>query len=129
MTRRERDLGAVLAGVTQRVQDLEADRARAWRELWDVRRRLAVLEAQAQGRGTEHVPLAEGACRLGVTRQHALRLGQGGALELRDERKPGARRPRWAVSAESVERLLARRRDVPSKHTGGGDRPSDSGKE
>jgi len=56
---------------------------------------------------TPRLPLVRAAETLGCSRRHALRLGLDGVLELADVRRPGAQRPRYVVTHESLDRFLA----------------------
>jgi hypothetical protein len=61
------------------------------------------------------VPLGEAAELLGVGRDHVLRLGRAGALDLMDLRSEDADRARWVVTLESIERLAEQRRARPAR--------------
>ena len=55
----------------------------------------------------DRIPIAVAARKIGVSREHVLKLGQDGVLDVFDARRPGAKRGVWTVTTASVESFLA----------------------
>ena len=91
------------------------DKLEKWRA--KVEPMLLTLEREDPVPGDEprRVPLSRAASRLGVSRDHVLRLARRGLLDLADLREDGAPQALWTVSLERVEALLETRRARPAR--------------
>lgn len=114
---RDRALAAGVAALGQQLdrlaRELAEARARGREQVAQLERRIAGLERRVASGPEPRIPLAKGAEALGVSRQHLLRLGLAGVLDVADVRAPGADRAVWTVGAAGVEALLAARRVRP----------------
>src|SRR5262249_52931334 len=118
-------LEAALAALHARVAAIEeesANRARGLRECWGalsaieqrlgaLNRRIARLERdRARDREPRRLPLSRAAVKLGVSRDHALKLARRLDLGLVDLREPGAPQALWTVDVARLDALLEARR-------------------
>src|SRR5262245_52750571 len=121
-----RTLRAALVAQGKRIAKLEQERL-GLRELWagltQLEERIARLDRRVGRLASEiarhrasgrRLPLSRAAQRLGVSRDHALRLARRHDLDLVDLREKGAAQALWTVDQTRLEDLLEARRTRPA---------------